>query len=419
MRASVRAHWVELNEPLEGNVPFMHLDPRGLVRAGLGTLIDVTSAPLGPPTAAERAASVSLANELGWSADDGQPASREAVEAEWDLVKSRVDLAAQGAQAFRPLTTLRLTGQAVELATHTKLERLAQQLRARDAFAGFEDWPADAQLGVLSMAWAVGPAFTFPAFQAFVRDGDFASAAGVCRISPDQGTLRRRNDLNERCFRHAARTVAEGGDPEALLVLGPAPSSGPKLTGFVHPLGRHAFFFQGDAYYRYDIPSGHGVDSGFPLRIADFWPDLFETDIDAVTAWDEQAVLFLRGSEYLFYDLTADRARRPAGSLARDWPGVFGSDIDAVARLGQLVFFFKHDQYVTWSVSEGAALGGPRPTAEDWSGLFPSGLTAALPWPSGEIYFLAGAEYSLYDRAADRVADGFPQLVAGDWPGLP
>ncbi len=420
MRTSVKAHWAELNQPIEGSVPFMHLDVRGLVRAGMGNLIDVTSGPFGPPTLAERAASVSLAAELGWRTRDGQPASREAVAAEWDVVKRRTDLAPQGARAFEPLTALRLTDEAIERAVLVRLERIEEPLRSRDPFTRFDDWPADAQLGLLSMAWVMGPAFNFPGFQRFAQDDDWEGAAGVCRISPDAGTVRRRNDLNEQCFRNAARAVAEGIDPEILLIGDPAQPREPQLTGFVHPLGRHAYFFKGDLYYRYDIPSGKGVDAGFPLRIVDFWPGLFEADVDAVTAWDETTVMFLRGAEYLFYDLTDDRALRPARPLGADWPGVFDSGINAVARLKTgLAFFFKGDEYVVWDTSEGGVIGGPRPIGEDWPGLFRSGITTALPWPSGEIYFLAGAEYSRYDPADDRVADGFPRLVADDWPGLP
>jgi hypothetical protein len=102
MRNSVRSRWVELNQPLEGRVRFMHLDVRGLVRAGMGNLIDVTSTPSRPPTLAERAASVARAAELGWHTGDGQPAPQEAVAAEWDLVKSRLAWRRRGRTPSRP-----------------------------------------------------------------------------------------------------------------------------------------------------------------------------------------------------------------------------------------------------------------------------------------------------------------------------
>jgi Hemopexin len=53
-----------------------------------------------------------------------------------------------------------------------------------------------------------------------------------------------------------------------------------KHCGFVAPGGALADFVRGDLYWRFSI-AANAVDPGYPLRIADHWPGLFDRDIDA------------------------------------------------------------------------------------------------------------------------------------------
>jgi hypothetical protein len=218
MRDRVIAHWATFNEPLESREHNMYLDVKGLVSTGIGNLIDATRTPLTAPTDQERAMSLAMAGELDWLNPDGLSASPDEVAAEWDMVKSRMDLAPRGGGAFRDITTLRITDEEIDRFVLLKVDQFETFLKGRTEFADFDNWPADAQLGLLSMAWGMGPAFKFPKFQAFVAAGDFENAATECRFNPEIGTIVKRNDLDQQCFRNAARVIAEGLDPEVLLI---------------------------------------------------------------------------------------------------------------------------------------------------------------------------------------------------------
>lgn len=218
MRQSVRDNWTAFNEPLEARLHFMYLDVKGLVTTGLGNLIDATGPPpLRPPTDSERSASHQLARQLQWQSADGSLASPDQVDAEWDQIKARVDQARFGGGTFEQFATLFLTDDEIDRIVFDKLDQMESVLKGRSPFADFDDFPADAQLGLLSMSWGMGPMFNFPKFQGFVAAGDWRSAATECRFQPDTGTITIRNDRDQQLFNNAADVLDKGLDPDALV----------------------------------------------------------------------------------------------------------------------------------------------------------------------------------------------------------
>ncbi|TCC43401.1 hemopexin repeat-containing protein [Kribbella sindirgiensis] len=90
-----------------------------------------------------------------------------------------------------------------------------------------------------------------------------------------------------------------------------------------------------------------------------------------------------------------------------------------VSPAGDKAYFFTDSDYVRYDVAADRVDDGyPLPIAGNWPGLFESGIDAAVCWPDGSVYFFAGDQYAKYDWEADRVADGYPQPIAGNWPGL-
>jgi len=187
------------NARYEGVLFSMYADILGLVTTGVGNLIDP----------------VSLALPLPWQHPDGSAASEGEIREAWQTVKNDPDAARLGAGYAAKLTDLRLTEQAVaDLVAH-RLEQNAAVLTQR--FPDFGIWPADAQLAVLSMAWAMGPGFSFPKFEAAVKEMDFAAAA-------DQATIREegnpgvvpRNKADRALLLAAAASMAAGADPAVL-----------------------------------------------------------------------------------------------------------------------------------------------------------------------------------------------------------
>jgi hypothetical protein len=191
MQPTVRSAWRRFNEPLEGITDWMYLDIKGLVTTGMGNLIDPVEAAL----------------QLTWHTSDGTTATSDAVRREWNRIKANLALAHLGAQAARRVATLHLGSADIDTVILDKLDHDEAILKANPAFADFDDWPADAQLGLLSMGWAMGPGFgsRFPHFSTACAAGDFTTAAKDCAISTiGNPGVARRNAANRQAFLFAA-----------------------------------------------------------------------------------------------------------------------------------------------------------------------------------------------------------------------
>ncbi len=197
MRPSVRAAFLKFTSQFEGTVPFFYCDVLGLVTIARGSLVDP----------------ISTALDLPLMQSDGTRANRNEIAAAWRAVKSRQDLRAHGGMAYGGLTTLRLTPAAMDTLTYDKLDANEAQLIAR--FEGYAGWPADAQLGLLSMAWAMGPAFHFPKFALAVAQQDFATASVECQIGQPP-VPHERNAANALLFANAGHVVAYELDYDTL-----------------------------------------------------------------------------------------------------------------------------------------------------------------------------------------------------------
>ena len=171
MDTAVVARTTALNRRFEGVIAWMYLDIKGLVTCGIGNLIDPMDAAL--PLPWQRKA-------------DGRPASQAEIMAEWQRIKAQTDLARRGAQAAKAVATLELSDAMIDALARRKLEANHDTLRRR--FPGLDDWPADAQVALHLMAWAMGPGFprTWPKFSAACEVRNWLSAAAEAHI-PDTG----------------------------------------------------------------------------------------------------------------------------------------------------------------------------------------------------------------------------------------
>lgn len=199
MRTAVAAAFFAFSTKFEGAVPFLYLDIKCYVTTAVGNLVDP----------------VHLALDLPLLHEDNSPATRRDIFAEWTVVKARRDLAPCGGMAFQKITRLHLSPEGIKQVVLAKLGQVDGYLGQR--FPEYENWPADAQLGVLSLAWAMGPAFYFPRFSAAVKVQDFNPAAVECRMDATHNPgLRPRNEANVILFQNAAAVIASGADPDLL-----------------------------------------------------------------------------------------------------------------------------------------------------------------------------------------------------------
>lgn len=151
MRDIVRRSFVAFSGPLEGVVPWMYADVRGLVTCAIGILIDP----------------MSYALALPWVRRDGSPATPGEIVQDWHRIKGDASMARLGHRAAERVTALRLTTEGVERVVLAKLDEVDAQLAQR--WQEYPTWCADAQLAVLSMAWAMGVGFAYPKFDDAVR----------------------------------------------------------------------------------------------------------------------------------------------------------------------------------------------------------------------------------------------------------
>jgi GH24 family phage-related lysozyme (muramidase) len=200
MYPSVRDAFYDFNHPFEGVVLWPYLDIKGLVTIGLGNLIDPVERALNPEL------------QFEYVGQPGSQANQEDIIDAWNTVKAQTNLKSKGYKAFEKLTNLRITEDSVRSLVDTQL--LANEGVLKKTFSNFDNWPADAQLGLLSMAWALGAGFAnqWPKFRTACQNEDWDTAADECRISEvGNPGVKPRNNANQTLFSNAAR-VQELGD---------------------------------------------------------------------------------------------------------------------------------------------------------------------------------------------------------------
>jgi GH24 family phage-related lysozyme (muramidase) len=203
MHPAVRDTFVTITVPLEGNIATMYRDSLGYVTVGIGNKID----PLG-----DEGLALPFITRKG-----GRWATEADIRDEWKAIKA----GPVGANAAATIATL-------ELPEDDRLKLLQDKLgdvevTIRGQFTGWEQWPADAQLAVLSMAWNFGPAFKrppaaagkgWPDLAAHLDLLDFAWAAQNCEPAVGSSARSRQNKI---LFYQAARAHRWGDTPAALF----------------------------------------------------------------------------------------------------------------------------------------------------------------------------------------------------------
>jgi hypothetical protein len=213
MHQAVRDNFVDFQQPMEGKVLWMYADSLGLVSIAIGNLIDPVNLALALPS---EGAPYTNKN-TGAAATDAE------IQADFNAVKS----SGAGAQAAESITNLRIDDAGCTTLVLNKADQFETYLKSHaedanthvKAFEQFDNWPADAQLGLMSMAWAMGPAFAdggnWPLFRNACASQDWLAAAGRCNMS--NSWLFRRNAVDRGLFRNAAWAVQETNyDPEVL-----------------------------------------------------------------------------------------------------------------------------------------------------------------------------------------------------------
>ena len=189
----------------EGKVNFMYLDVKGLVTIGIGNLIDP----------------INMAYKLEFKYKGGGGAvGQNVVQTEWQTVKGRKDLISKGSAAFDAITKLQLTDKGIETMVKQHAGAIENYITTNSSaskfYSNWHNWPADAQLGFLGVAWGgiPLPQFGWHKFPAACQAEDWDTAAKECAIS--SAIAAGRNEAHRLMFLNAA-AVKSNGDPITYL----------------------------------------------------------------------------------------------------------------------------------------------------------------------------------------------------------
>lgn len=203
MHASVYPAFHLISPRLEGHVDCMYADIKGLITCAVGNLIDP----------------IQMAVDLPWTLEDGSPADKAQVRADWHLLKDNAGHYAKlHWKHARAATKVRLTEKAINDLVDRRMN--ANEAIIRKTFPAWESFPADAQLAMLSISWAVGAAFhiKFVNLANAIRAQSWAVAVGCAKIREDNNPgVVPRNKINYLCFANAQAVKDRGLDPAVLL----------------------------------------------------------------------------------------------------------------------------------------------------------------------------------------------------------
>jgi len=184
MKKEVEDAFFRANQSLEGYVPYMYQDIKGLVTIGVGNLID-------PITVAEKLPFVRWAKNMPMRL----PATKKEIQNEWRRVKAMPP--GLHYKHYSAGSTITMAETDIEHLVSTVLA--THEAGIMTHHPAWNEYPALVQMTLLSMSWAVGVTGLkkFSRFNGFIREGSWALAAGeaVMNSSGNPG-LERRNKWN-------------------------------------------------------------------------------------------------------------------------------------------------------------------------------------------------------------------------------
>jgi hypothetical protein len=181
----------------------------------------------------------------------------------------------------------------------------------------------------------------------------------------------------------------------------------PIKSAIAWPSGK-AYLFDDTNYLRYDFERGMQDQTAQPIVPA--WSGLRSTAPDAGVYWGFGKVYFFYGDEYVRFDIDNDAVEpdylppNPPVKIAGNWPGLWTDHIDAAVNWGNgKIFFFRGSQYIRYDITLDRADPGYPKDITEWNGIWPDNLDAVLYQGGQKAYFFKGDEYRRYDVNSDSV----------------
>lgn len=234
-RNSVMDAFVKTQSPWEGVESNMYTDILGLVTTAIGYLIDSNNNK--NPMANMDGYGPALV--IPWiHKSDGQPATQAEIIQDWQTVKNAHKTSGTyDAPNDRKITQLKIPPLVIQDLTASRMADNERELVK--SLPHFADAPADAQMAIHGMAWAMGGAFIpkdgFHAFADAVNRGDWVAAKANSNF---RGAAPQRKAGQDKMFDNAAIVAANKLDPDKLWYPGDAPTTaaGHLVASFRRPV---------------------------------------------------------------------------------------------------------------------------------------------------------------------------------------
>ncbi len=231
-RSSVMDAFVKTQSQWEGVESNMYTDVLGLVTTAIGYLIDSNN----NKTPMANMSGYAPALIIPWvHKSDGQPATQAEIIQDWQTVKNaHTTSGTYDAPNDRKITQLKISPLVRQDLTASRMASNENDLLP--SHPGFANFPADAQMAIHGMAWAMGGGFIpkdgFKAFADAANRGDWLAAKAQ---SSFKGAAPQRKAGHDKMFDNAAKVMANKLDYGTLFYPGDA--SGSTLTSaFKSPL---------------------------------------------------------------------------------------------------------------------------------------------------------------------------------------
>lgn len=208
--------------PFEGVADVMYTDKLGLVTTAIGYLIDSNSNKT--PMADMNAYGPALL--IPWvRKSDGQPATQAEIIQDWQTVKSaHTQTGSFDLPNDRKITQLKISPLVIQDLTASRMATNEKELLK--SFPGFAKFPADAQLAIHVMAWAMGSAFVpvdhFEKFAMAANAGNWEAAKAASGYGGEEP---KRKAALAQMFDNAAAVQAGHLDPGVLWYPRSAPTT--------------------------------------------------------------------------------------------------------------------------------------------------------------------------------------------------
>lgn len=204
MRLAAEQAFERLTRKFEGYEPGMYLDVKGLVTVGYGFLVDDED-----PTksSSESAKKLKFIHKFS-----GMLALASEIDDEWRTVKSLQDHTQYDPKWWQDRATLILPNFEMTRELISRKNSMETYLRLNPSFKRWDEYPAGAQLALMSMSWAMGPAMEqFPRFRSYMSQMLFTLAATECKMDATHNPgIKIRNAANVEMLVDANKQFVSG-----------------------------------------------------------------------------------------------------------------------------------------------------------------------------------------------------------------